>query len=646
MITDTSLGTGPLDGKKDVPTKKSERLEARLAQYRREIEVSARWRRSYEQVWGECLDLFRHKHKYSEVSADAPDCDRIQVNKAFTAIEIMMAATALEDPYITINEIDPRWRPNARMVEEVANNHWKRERFKLPMHDIWKDTLIFGHGWGKTGWRLDKQRFGEDRLALEEEVRAVTEAIRTSANVGAPVDIDLGDDLLSERARKRLGERGYRITRDAPVLHRVDPWDMYVPPDATRPWNMRWVAQRTRMTLECAREEHPHWNKKALDELAEANSGDSDGVTGRYGRYQQEESAVQWVDIYEFWDIKRNTVAVFGGDGEYFLSEPQQIPFKHGHPFVMCRNHEVPSEFYPIGDLECAKDQQYEINRIRSEQISTIRKQRTQYLAPESVARDPTFRQAILNNEANCVVPMPDKLFEDTRGEPLRAMPRSNIPADLYQMERVVCDDFFEATGISDFVNGGASSASTATEAAVANAGQQTRDGWKLTSLERFIEEVARNMVMDAQCFMATNQWVRLSGRQANLTEHGGEYAKYDRASIAGEFDYTVDVGSTVRNSPQLRQEQALQFITAIAPFAEAVSLNFSRVFEYVADAFGIKDADTFISGGPGIPGGIPQPNTAVGGPAPVGAGAPPGADFPIPQQALSQLEGQVGLQV
>ena len=117
----------------------------------------------------------------------------------------------------------------------------------------------------------------------------------------------------------------------------------------------------------------------------------------------------------------------------------------------------------------------------------------------------------------------------------------------------------------------------------------------------------------------------------------------YGRENIVGEFDFSVEAGSTQPMNDTIRKQQAVSLLNAIAPLVGTV-IDAGEIARHVLQSgFGISDPERFIM--------QQQPMPAEGDPA-AAAPAPipeaPGEAFAptggVPPELVAQLQNQMGM--
>jgi hypothetical protein len=586
-----------------------------LRGYRNRLEQSKRWRREErcDDLWGRMIDLYRGKHFHTDTRED-----QLLVNIAFATINIIVPSVAVSHPKIVVNARRPEDGDKAIVTEAIVNYWWRHYDCQKEFKRAVKDMMIVGHGWLKTGYRYVE----------EEQVAAQT--------------FDSSDDVAGMEPES-AAESQLIIKEDRPFVERVSPFDVFVDPDATSMEDARWIAQRIRRPLEDVKRDK-RYNSTARAEAAPSHYTKWGLDSMRPRRSESAEDA--YVEVWEWYDIERGTMAVFCDGSDKFLVSPKEIPFAFGHPFVMLRNYEIPEFFYPMGELEAIEPLQHELNETRTQMMNHRKRYSRKWLYKES-AFDADGRSALESDEDNVMVPV---ISEDGIGNVVAPMPAVINPPEFYNQSELISGDITRVSGVSEYQQGAMPEIRrTATEAAIMQDASNARASDKLAIIERGIGECGRRLVMLAQQYMTGEQAVRIIGSEASPL-----WLTFDRDYIQGEFDYEVEGGSTTPLNESFRRQRALQIVDAMAPFAQTGIVDMGRLAVYVLQyGFGVKQAESFVNQGMlgGMPGGM-QPQGMMPGmtggmtqgmtPGMGAAEQPPTGGLPmpsnIPPEILSQL--------
>ena len=595
----------------------------RLKRLSQEINRSIKWRDDArrDDLWKRMIDLYRGKH-YKSLSKE----DRMVINMAFATKNVIAPSIAVNNPKFIVSARKPEGAAQAVITEEVLNYMWRthsyQEEFRLAVDDF----LVCGHGWLKVGYKATKPPEVKEPDSRESNLAEGVDDRDASVDGNVESEMNLLED------------------DDRPFVERLSPFDVYVDPDARNPKEMKWIAQRVRRLVSDVRVDSRYDKKIRKDVTGTAVSrwSSEDGRDGRDVIDDPDTSPYAYVDVWEFYDLRRNEVSTFvrnGTDG--FLIAPKPIPFPFGHPFVMIRNYEVPDHFYPMGELESIEELQYELNNTRS-QMMNHRKRFARKWLYDKEAFDNDGIRALESDEDNTMVPI------DTNGQmdimkAVAPMPSIGTPPDFYNQSELIQQDMDRVSGTSDYMRGAtANIRRTATEAAMIQDAMNSRAADKLSRIEATLSEVGSRLMQLLQLYMTGERVVRVVGARGQ-----GAWVQFDKDYISGEFDYEVEAGSTQPMNESFRRQSALQLVDAMAPFVGSGVIDPQALARHVLQAgFGIKDPTMFLGPGPQQmgPEGMPpeQPMLPEGGPA----GPPMPAESPvdgIPPELMAAVQGASG---
>ena len=568
-----------------------------LAEYRSRYDSSRMWvRDEYAPVWNRMINLYRGK----QYRSTAP-FDRMLVNIAFATINTLYPSVSIGRPKIVVNPRGPEDADKSVIAEAIVNYWWEhyqcQEEFQLAVRDF----LILGHGWVKSGYR-----YVEEDVVIEET----------------------DDEAASKDKAVNIAETDIIVTEDRPFIERIDPFNMFVDPEGTTMKDIRWIAQRVRRPLKDVK------NDKRYDFGARQEVTGSTVSQYNDGRqYKSMDSAYEpesFADIIEFYDLDKKTMCIFAAEGgDKFLVKPTEIPFAFGHPFTMLRNYDIPGYFYPMGELEAIEPLQYELNETRTQMMNHRKRYSRKYLYKEN-AFDDFGRNALASDEDNAMVPVKG---DENLANVVAPMPALINPPDFYNQSSLIISDIDRVTGLSDYQRGILPEVRrTATEASILQGVADSRAAEKLTLIEKGIATVAFRLIKLAQQFMTEEQTVRVTDKRGAWA-----WVNFDSEYIDGEFDFTVEAGSTVPQNEGFRRQRALQLVDAMAPFAQAGVVRLDALAKLVLEqGFGVKDADNYLN--------KPEPEPAPQGQPPMPPGMagelPPAPEGALPPEIAALIGG------
>ena len=620
-----------------------------LEEFQHRLDLSRRWREEegYDSTWRRLIDLYRGKHWPRTTSAQR---DLIAVNLSFSTVNVIAPSVAVNHPKIVVKANHPEDEDRASFVEAVINHLWRHHDFRKPFRRAVKDFLIFGHGWMKVGWRFVEQ---ERSLGDGERDEILDQAVVEADMFAFENPLLAGELPTDEEIAANLPMTQMTIVEDQPFVERVSPFDIFVDPEATCVEDAMWIAQRVVRPLKQAQEDRRYSPsiRKNLSANAGVNPMYSDGYyEDQITRYLDDDRVIIW----EYYDVPANTMSVFADQGEGFLVPPTAMPYAFGQPFVMLRNYDVPDVFYPIGDLEPIESLQLELDKTRSQLMNDRKRYARKYLYHER-SFGPEGREALEAEEDGRLVPVVDE--NKPLSEVVVPMPQIPISGDIYAYSNIIEDDINTVSGISEYARGAMPEIRrTATEASIIADAQNARAADKLALVEIAIGSIGRRVIQLIQQYMTGEAMARVALK-------GGEsmWVPYAREEIQGEYDFSVEGGSTQPINDTIRKQQAVSLMNAVAPLIGTVIDPAALAMHILEEGFDVKDPMKFMVQQPATP-----EEQAVAGeePAPPQQGAPPpppmgnlpipmgpdlGAFAPtggVPPELLAQLQNQMGMEL
>lgn len=550
--------------------------------YKARIEHAVSWRKQegYDDLWRRLIDLYKGKQFPRSLTAE----DRIAVNICFATINVIAPSVSMNHPKITVMAAKPEDEDRATIIEAVLDYQWKHHNFLLPTKDAIKDALILGIGYTKTTWK-----FKEVEQPLSEEASAAAyDQLNQQADEFAGANPELAHAVPTPaEVEANIPSTEMTIVEDRPTVERISPWDLFWDVLATRAEDATWVAQRIIRPLDEAKADKrysPSVRKQLKGDTALRDPRD----TQRTDMRRAGESEEMYVTIWEYYDIKNSTLSVCADSGDDFLIDPTPIPYSFGHPFQCFRNYDVPDQFYPMGELEAIEPLQDELNKTRSMMMNARKRYARKYLYYER-AFGPEGRAALESDVDNTMVPVTD----DNRPlqETVMPMPQTPLAPEVYQYSEQITSDVDRITGISEYQRGAISEIRrTATEASMIQDAANARASEKLSIVERGIAMIARCVIALNQQYMTGEQVARVVGPSAKQF-----WFNYKREDLTGEYDFTVEAGSTQPMNETVRRQQAIAMMNAMEPFLGTVVDPKAMAIYALQHGFGVRNPERFL---------------------------------------------------
>lgn len=554
-----------------------------LSRCRNRVQLSQRWREQegYDATWQRMIDLYRGRHFPRSMTSE----DRIAVNIAFSTVNVIYPSISVNHPKVTVEAQHPEAEDMAVIAEAVLNYWWKHYDVRSPFRLGVKDFLVVGHGWLKIGWRYREQEQPLDGAEYDDQY----DEMSAQADEFAQQNPDLAHVVPTEdEIAAAIPETKVAVVEDRPFVERVSPFDMYVDPEATNMEDIGWIAQRVIRPLEDVRKD-PRYKKGVRGDVQSDDVSKASAISQAAQRERREFGQdVERVIVWEYYDVKQNTMCVFANSGSGYLVDPRPMPYDNGHPFVMLRNYDVPDQFYPLGDLESLESLQDELNKTRSQMMNHRKRFARKYLFYER-AFGPTGRQALESDEDNVFVPVVDE--NRPLSEMVTPLPQEAINAELYHWTDQIESDMNTVSGVNEYARGETPDVRrTATEAAIIQDASNARAADKLGVVENTATEVARRLLQIAQQYLDGEHVGRVTGQQGQAV-----WFQFTADDIAGEFDFAVEAGSTQPMNETFRRQTAVAMMQSLAPFVGTI-IDPAVLIHYVLQfGFGIKSPERFL---------------------------------------------------
>ena len=599
-----------------------------------QLNKSKDWRKEYDGLWERMVDLYRGKHYKGKATSD-----RMLVNLSFATKNVIAPSVAINNPKFTVNARKPDGANQAVVTEQVLNYLWRVGRYQEEFRLAVDDFITIGHGWIKVGYKATKPK----------KLVKVEEGEETEEDTG----VQDRDETVPGNVESEVHTFG--ADSDRPFAERVSPHDIFVDPTARHPREMNWIAQRTRRLVADVQvdERYDASVRKKIGVTSDRRVDDeSTDISGR----PENAGDSAYVDVWEFYDIRKGTVATFAhGCEDGFLIPPAPMPYAFGHPFVMLRNYEVMDTFYPLGELEMIEELQQELNKTRTDMMNH-RKRYQRKVLYDAEAFDQKGIDALRDDKDNVLVPVNTQSASVSIDKVVAPMPQMGTPPDFYNQSDLIASDIDRVSGVSDYMRGAQSEIRrTATEAAMIQDAQNARAADKLARVEQVLGQIGQRLVQLMQQYMTGEMVVRIVGMNAAPV-----WVQFDADYIQGDFDFEVEAGSTKPRNDSFRRQSAMQLVDAMAPFVGQGIINPMILARHVLQfGFDVKNPDEWFGNpmGGGMPGQAPEAPTD-----PSGMGIPPemqtgqaeamegeSPESPIqgvPPELVAQLMGQQGLPV
>lgn len=506
--------------------------------------------------------------------SDIPDHEWITVNKLYSHMQAQLPILYSLDPYYYI-KVKRSYSPNPA---DIALFEAKAKIRQSYLNYLKKELELKQKG--RLGIQDAHTSFG---------------VIKTHYCADEYDNEDAGKPILDEDGLPMIGDDGQPLiepdtipVNERYVISRIHPDDLLFSEDAgTLSDKWHWIAERVRMTPEEARK-RKLISKSVLDETPTSNRDQEDKETGSFfgkikskitGGTMGEKDDRQVYVGWEIYDLDNKQWLLILEGAKRPAIEPQELPPGiEDHPYSILRFTLRDDSPYPNPPLSQALDPQREFNLARSKVLTHRKRFNRKY----------EVFVAGLESEMEL-----DKLESGDDGTIIRKQspavcvsPISDAQLDPQNYSEIAAlnSDMVELLGTPGEARGLAT-ADSATQASIIDKRLEVREGDRVSIVSDWLADVGAKLDKLVQAHITAEEAIKIVGPQGEAWE----IVKPEHfEAINGEFEYSVDVGSTQPRIPQIERAQWMAFLQVLSGFPHL--LTSPRFMKHMAEMHNITD--------------------------------------------------------
>jgi hypothetical protein len=491
-----------------------------------------------------------------------PELDEHVANMVLPHINIIQESVIARDPKLICEPLGggETAEYNRETSESVLSYFWKRVGATEQLRDATADAVRLGSGFLKIGWS-----HLEDERELDEEERQ----FRTRQLVNAELQNAEMEGRFAniELLEKSVPHTERRVIRSEPFVEYVSPYDVFVPINARKLDEARWIVHRLTLPVDeiLANPEFDVTEEELQRDGMLIN--ESDEYQAEWRRQTEDARgihgstlALDTATIWEFYDMRTRQMMVF----QLNSSKPMwqgDIPWSHRYPpFVHVRNYTATgNDFWGFGDIDNIAALQDMFNEFLTEQLENARRSGQKYLVRANAVTDELIA-ALESSEADVVAPINLPTGEPLEGV-IRPVFRQALAGDVYAAKAELEEKMRQVLGINDFQAGGiGADRMSATAAAVVDGVATLRAQSKIASVEKAASAVGTQILLLCQEYLDEPTAIRVT------SEQGALWPEVTKEDIYGEFLVSVEGGSTRAINPATREQQGLRTLGDVVP--------------------------------------------------------------------------------
>jgi hypothetical protein len=501
-----------------------------------------------------------------------PEDEWITVNKIYSHLQAQLPLLYSMDPYFYVKlkksfQIDPT---------SIAQMEQKG-KIRQAMLNYLKGELHL----------KEKARLGIQDAHFEYGILKVRRASdsKKHPHAGKPITNEDGQEVKDPETGAAMVYPEQLPVNERYELCRVHPCDFLFDEDAgplEDSWG--WLAHHRCMSKAEALKD-PTFNKKAVRSVqgkARSDEGKKEkgGLLTRLFSGTRENQEEIFIDVWELYDLKKREFLTLAEDAEDLLIDPRTCPPGiEKHPFSILRFTLRDNSPYPIPPVSPALDPQKEYCLSRSRRLTHRKRFNRKYEVVTSKLMDPETAMPKIESG------------EDGTCIEVQAMgavnPIQDAPLDQQEIIelQMMNSDLVEALGTPGNARGVADSDS-ATEASILDKRLEVREGDRLSMVVDWIVDIARKLDMLVQTHIDKDEAVRITGPQGEFWQVVKET---DYGGVAGEFEYSVNLGASQPRLPDIERSQWIAFMSQVViPFPHI--LTSPSIMKRMAEMFHIED--------------------------------------------------------
>lgn len=394
--------------------------------------------------------------------------------------------------------------------------------------------------------------------------------------------MQLGYSVKTEKIKDdKLLDVNELIQEDSPFVMRRSLGDFRSDPEGMDPrlHDARWVAFRWVKSLEDVKKDPKYDNTAHLKPNYRVKTDFSSSSQAKKD-YDSDDHRELWgrVEGWTIWDKKERRVMDMADEHDKWLRNEKGWPLDlEGFPCETLYFHENPTDLFPIPDSWQVIPLQDELNRLISMQMSHLRRiSERKYLAQ---------RDMIKPDEMHKLKHGGDGTIAESEGNPftsLAPIQDATISQDVYINRQLVKKSLREVMGVSDTEALASTKFEQATEPALIEQAVQTIRGDQQAAFENFTVRIVKKVGMILQQTqdeldipLNNEQWTdeqiqsyinhkvtKIAGPEG--TQIMMPWLTMSKEDIKGEYDFDIEVGSTMPINEETRKRDAITLYQAL----------------------------------------------------------------------------------
>ncbi len=497
---------------------------------------------------GENISYFENgfSSRYLQEYSKADPQYLVPINIMYPVVKNVIPSLYYKNPYIVAIPKRKEDEDSSAYVSAIVNHYYKQIDVKRINQQVIFDAYVLGLGVCKLGYatrfgmdiedkELEKKREQEKKKGLLEKLGLK----KPKEPEELPKNIDLNEFIIAEN----------------PYITWVNPFNFGIDPMANSVYEANYVYEKITTTLDRVKANKNYKNTSDLKGMDLEPTFQKDIPTTQIDNFKP----IELYEIHYKTDEGINILVLAKDQGEYVaLRHDKSIYEIDGFQYELLTFNKHGHKLYPKSEIDITKPLQDRINNVFEGILDQMDKFVTKLAYDETgVTEDgkKALRDGVLGSLVAC---------NKTPSEVIKEISFTQVKGDLMVVVDKMVDIISLETGITRAQLTGLTSAETATEAQIGQAGSGLRTSDKADMVADFSNRQGRKLWQVIRQFVDLEEIELITGDTAFDDVTGTPRYSWlkpidnnmNEKLITGEYDFQIEVGSTQKpDLPVLRKQ-------------------------------------------------------------------------------------------
>lgn len=535
-------------GKEPELTDEQKETREEVKKWLQKIEAAKNVKKAWQQLFR--VDLAYEYRDGKQRPPDIPDGEWFTINKIYSNLMAELPTLYSQNPYFYIkleksfstNPLDIAMYETRAKIRQSMLNYLKKE---LKLKEKSRVSILDAYF-----------QFGVLKVVFRADMVDNPDADR-------PMTDDDDNIMVDEDTGQPIQQPKQLPANEAYVIARVHPNDfLFGAESGTLEDEWDWVGQRVRRPVEDAKKDQ-RYNADAREKIKATEIEGSESDKARQERKkgssnQNEEAAPTMVVLWELYNLKKKEWMVVSEGCDEYLMKPGPLPKGVDmHPFGILRMGLLRDDSpYPVPPVSQWLDPQKAYCEVRSKLMTHRNRFNRKYEMWDGAFNDADDAASKLETGGDGTV-----LRKQQPGQAVFPIQDAQLDQNHLQ-ELILLRGDFEELAVGSNQGGSGAGVDSATEAGIIEKRVSLREGDKVSLVMDFVTDTARKIDQLVQGNITKDHAVKVDGPD-------GEYWELVRTSdyddIAGEYAYSINLGATTPQIPEIERAQWMSFLQLLA---------------------------------------------------------------------------------